>query len=303
MPIEISDVSEFQAIQNDLTESYVLVNDIDGSATSDWNDGDGFEKMGSFYGTLDGNGKTVSDITIGPHISHNQGMFHRLYGTIKDVLFSGIVARASVGGAGRHSTLIAEINTSSAIIQRCALVNGVLTGGYVIGGFASRLYHGTIEDCYSIDFDSRYGAFTHNGGIVGLFYSGTVRRCFAAVSPGFPTSFGRGQIFGTSSTETSQDCFWNSETGPSTSGGNATGKTTAEMQDIDTYTDTATAGLDNAWDMVLKSAHDGDVETAVWFIDDGEDYPRLWFEHEGGESPEYAIWRHQPQSALGGGIL
>jgi hypothetical protein len=46
------------------------------------------------------------------------------------------------------------------------------------------------------------------------------------------------------------------------------------MKDIDTYT---TDGVD--WDIVLEANHDGDVDTAVWFIDDGTDYPRLWFEY------------------------
>jgi hypothetical protein len=50
-----------------------------------------------------------------------------------------------------------------------------------------------------------------------------------------------------------------------------TGKTTAQMQDFDTF-DTA------SWDIVLESNHDGQEATAVWFIDDGSDYPRLWYE-------------------------
>jgi hypothetical protein len=37
----------------------------------------------------------------------------------------------------------------------------------------------------------------------------------------------------------------------------------------------------DAWDMVLMANHDGQEATAIWFIDDGNDYPRLWFEYGG----------------------
>jgi len=36
------------------------------------------------------------------------------------------------------------------------------------------------------------------------------------------------------------------------------------------------------WNIVLKQNHDGQEDTAVWFIDDGSDYPRLWYEWTGG---------------------
>ncbi len=38
------------------------------------------------------------------------------------------------------------------------------------------------------------------------------------------------------------------------------------------------------WNIVLKQNHDGQEDTAVWFIDDGNDYPRLWFEFTGSGS-------------------
>jgi hypothetical protein len=48
-----------------------------------------------------------------------------------------------------------------------------------------------------------------------------------------------------------------------------TAKTTAQMKSIATY---------SAWDIVDYTEHDGKEETALWFIKDGEDYPRLWYE-------------------------
>ncbi len=41
-PYQIEDCLDLQAMNNDLTASYILINDIDCSATSGWNGGEGF---------------------------------------------------------------------------------------------------------------------------------------------------------------------------------------------------------------------------------------------------------------------
>jgi hypothetical protein len=59
--------------------------------------------------------------------------------------------------------------------------------------------------------------------------------------------------------------FWDTETsGQPTSDGGGTGKTTEQMQDITTFSG---AG----WDIVLI----GSYVDETWYIDDGNDYPRL----------------------------
>jgi len=65
--------------------------------------------------------------------------------------------------------------------------------------------------------------------------------------------------------------FWDTETSGQSSSEGGTAKTTAERKDFDTF-DTA------SWDIVLVENHDGEEETAIWFIDDGNDCPGLWFE-------------------------
>jgi len=63
--------------------------------------------------------------------------------------------------------------------------------------------------------------------------------------------------------------FWDIEaSGQLNSDGAETGLTTAEMYDIGIY-------LDAGWDFV------GEVDNGVeeiWWIEDGVDYPRLWWE-------------------------
>ena len=76
----ISTVDELDNIRDDLDGDYILLNDIDASATHDWehDNGEGFVKIGTtiypFTGTLDGNGYEISDLYINAYgISDNQG--------------------------------------------------------------------------------------------------------------------------------------------------------------------------------------------------------------------------------------
>lgn len=71
-----------------------------------------------------------------------------------------------------------------------------------------------------------------------------------------------------------RDCFWDIEaSGRATSHGGM-GKTTAQMQIADTF-------LEAGWDVVDESANGTED---IWWILEGRDYPRLWWEMtEGGE--------------------
>jgi len=127
----------------------------------------------------------------------------------------------------------------------------------------------SIRNCYSRSIIS--GDFGV-GGITGIGGDGsTVENCYSASEVSGDSSVGG--IVGHPAGCSVENCFWDTDVGPETSDG-GTGKTTAEMQDIDTYTDTDTDGLDNPWDMVEITSHTNEV----WKIDDGNDYPRLGWE-------------------------
>lgn len=78
-------------------------------------------------------------------------------------------------------------------------------------------------------------------------------------------------VSGTSASDVTNS-FWDEQATGQNSSVGGTGKTTAELQNIDTYTNTDTAGLDTPW--IMASFEDYDNET--WIIDDGNDYPMLF---------------------------
>ncbi len=78
-PYQVSDVDQLQDISSDLNAHYVLINDIDASATVGWNAGEGFEPMGElwngFTGSLDGQGYNITDLFINLIATNYVGLF------------------------------------------------------------------------------------------------------------------------------------------------------------------------------------------------------------------------------------
>lgn len=149
MATDVSTVEELQAINNNMSGTYRLVQDIDATATAAWNDGAGFAPLGSYYqrftGIFDGNGHVVRGLTVNRPESAGIGLFSEV-------------------GAG-------------AIIRRLTLEGGTVSGSAGVGGFAGFVYGGRLEECGSECFVS--GERRDIGGLVGLLRSGSLVKCYA----------------------------------------------------------------------------------------------------------------------------
>ncbi|MHC4517330.1 MAG: GLUG motif-containing protein [Planctomycetota bacterium] len=138
----------------------------------------------------------------------------------------------------------------------------VVIGGDV-GGLVGYCKQAAIRNCYAIE--TVVG--DHNvGGLIGQDFWSTVTNCYAA---GAVAGLGStGGLIGYKDAGETVASFWYVDvSGQATSAG-GTGLTTAEMM-------TAGAFLAAGWDFV------GEVENGaedVWWILEGEDYPRLWWE-------------------------
>jgi hypothetical protein len=195
--------------------------------------------------------------------THSVGGFvGRIYQTVN---INASYATGNVHGTGNHvggflGTDATGDYNSLRIYNSYASGNvssaGTLSGhdGDNVGGFIGRLLHNDtkIYNSYSTGTATGGTGATNVGGFAGL---NTVSA----------------EIF---------DSFWDTQTsGSTTSAGNATGKTTAELKSILTFNDTATVGLDTPWDIALIGEH----TTETWYIDNGNDYPRLGWEEKSEE--------------------
>jgi hypothetical protein len=174
--------------------------------------------------------------------------------TVIDSYFTGnVIGNLQVGGlAGRNHGTVSNSHST-----------GNVTGVDAVGGLVGSQSYAIVSNSYST---SSVTGNSSVGGLVGINYEygGTVSNSYFTGSVSGTTRIGGvvGQNGGTVS-----NCFWDIQTsGQATSAGGA-GKTTAEMQDIATFSG---AG----WD-IIAVAPGATNTTYIWNIVNGVTYPFL----------------------------
>ena len=277
MATEISDWNDLDNVRNDLTGDYVLVNDLDSGTDGyagigdDW-EGDTFR---DFTGTFNGDGFEIRDLDITALGSgfDGEGLFANI--DAADAVIENLHVDGVIEGPDRIGLLCGRVDSGT--IKNCSGSGQVInTGGDTGHGFIGR--NGDIvENCVShVDVTSdgnRVGGLVgQNGGPVTDSYAtgsvegdeevgglvgrnnGTVTESYAtgSVEGGEDVGGLVGRSFGDEI-----DSYWDTETsGQSTSDGDATGLTTAEMQGSEAETNMGGFDFENVWDSVLESDND-----------------------------------------------
>lgn len=154
-PYIIQTATELQSMQNDLGASYKLANNIDLSGVT-WTP-IGTTTAG-FHGTLDGNGKTISNLVLSTS-TQSTGLFGSLTSgaTIKDLTFAdcsvtstspwcGVVIGSIIMSAAAHDTAILD----NVDCVRCTVQSGTSSVGCLVG----LIYTASVVDI--IDCDMSY---------------------------------------------------------------------------------------------------------------------------------------------------
>ena len=177
--------------------------------------------------------------------------------TISNSSATGSVTVSTSGGlVSRVGGFAGELG-GTGTVDRC-FSSGTVTsnnGGYV-GGFVGNLSEVVITDSYTVSNISVAATSS-----VGGFFSSSPTD--STSKPTFTRTYAAGTITGGSAggfggqsnyTNTYTDSFWDTDTTgntiavPNDKEGNLTGKTTAEMKTLATFTDIATTGLSTTWD-------------------------------------------------------
>lgn len=246
-PIVINNISDLQAIQNNLSGYYVLGANIDAA-------GFGFTPIGSaanpFTGIFDGQGYTISNLTINNISSTESGLFGAVgatstvrnvglinesvtslnvdvgglvgenFGTISKSYVSGTVAGAAFVGA------LVGLNGSSGIITE-SYATGAASGSNDVGGLVG-LNQGVITESYATGSTNAGRPGLGIGGLVGI-NSGTITQSYATGPVGFSGGFALGGLVGSGSGAVTAS-YWDTETTGRSNSVGGTVLTTAELQ-------------------------------------------------------------------------
>ena len=158
----VEDVNQLQAIDTNLDGNYALRNSIDATATSSWNNNEGFKQIGTanneFTGKFDGLDYNIFGLTINRSGENNVGLFGVVDGAnINNVTLVGgsITGGQSVGaivGSARDSVISNSTNSTA------------VNGDYNIGGIVGDAQNSTLTNLINT---GTIGAATGDGNRIG----------------------------------------------------------------------------------------------------------------------------------------
>ena len=243
-------------------------------------------------------------ISVGGLVASNAGIVENSYSagsvTGKEQA-GGLIGRNRSEGAVSNSHSAARVTGGSYIGGLVgwndeggvsdSYASGSVTGEDYIGGLVGWNDMGTISSSYSAGGVTGEG---HIGGLVGWNDGGIISNSY---STGRVTGEGHiGGLVGENHLGTVSNSFWDVETSEMEESSGGTGKTTAEMQSVSTFTNTETEGLDDPWDIIAVVRGETDDQYA-WNIVDGEVYPFLSW-----EEPPVALYNLTISNTTGGSV-
>ncbi len=248
----ITTCSQLQEMADDLGAWYKLGNNIDCSGSASWNGNAGFAPVGDsgspFHGVFEGADFTITGLTINRPTTDYVGLFGYIGngGVAQSFRFkdASITGRDYVGAIA-GMTLNAELNTIG--------IYGEVTGRNYVGGAVGD-NGGGVVDMHAHVVIGGVPASGVGGGLVGENHGFTIHSYSTGLVPSgtgkgglVGHDAGSGGIFGS---------FWDTQTSGHATGSYGTGKTTAELKNVDTFTLNGTAGLGSKWDFVDNPNND-----------------------------------------------
>lgn len=247
---------------------FILIADLDEN-TDGYEDhvgtSNGWNPIGGFTGTFDGNGKFISDLFIDRIADSNVGLFGSINedAEVKNLGLANVYVRASgyVGG------LVGKNNGN---ITHSYVTGDVYGFGHHVGGLVGH-NNGEISECFGLATVTA-GTYSNNvGGLVGNNGGGNITNCYSAgqVTGG---NFNVGGLVGRNfyspdgTHGTITNSYWDTTASGQESSSGGTGKITYEMTQKNTFIN---------WDF-----------ENIWEIEKGETYP--FFEWQGNEHIPYA---------------
>jgi|GEM_PF-729325 len=262
-PYQVTSFNDLLAVSESYSSwiyNYIQTSDIDASATVTLNSGAGWSPIGNynnaFTGSYDGQNHSISSLFINRSTTNYVGLFGRTFGSqisnlsLTDVNISG---NEHVGGLSGY-------NYSFSTVENCT-VNGTVTGSSNTGGLAGSNWYSSVISRSSSDCEVTGSMFT--GGLVGYnynsssidnsysrsnvtsssYYGGGLvgQNITASVTNSYSTGTVTGELaniggFIGYNNSTVSNCFWDTQTSGLTKTSGGTGKTTAEMKAIATFT-------------------------------------------------------------------
>jgi len=263
-PYLIGDINDLQAMNDNLTASYILTSDMDASETIGWNSGNGFEGIGSFAepfeGTLDGDGKVITGLFISGSL-RKVGLIDVLgsRGVVRDIGLEGVdVSGSSIVGSlvGENKGLVEGSYSSGTAFTKFGVTGGLVgnnmgvirnsysfvdvTGNIARGGLVGT-NNGVVENSYASGSISSQSNIL--GGLVGR-NNADIEDSFSVISIDY-TKADSGGLVGDQLGSISNSGWYNDLSGGECYGGGNEG--CLEVLDVGYFQDSTTNAPLDVW--------------------------------------------------------
>jgi hypothetical protein len=264
------DLIELAQNPKDYGKHFLLTEDIDlsrhsfdqaviaPSSTDAWTE---FHNGDVFYGTINGNGYVIRNLSISG--SSNLGLIG-IMGPYAQVYGLGMV-NASIVGTGENAGMLAAYSEGRITNSYCT---GSVKGNTQVGGLVGE-NRGYIENSYS---GGTISGVSHVGGLAGSSSSRReILNCYSSCTVTADSADSPDTIGGLTGTRgQASNSFWDVQTSGVSESGAGTGLDTEQMHMISTF-------LDAGWDFQGEAAN-GCRET--WFMPEAGGYPVLGIFHD-----------------------
>lgn len=160
----VEDVEQLQAINTNLSGNYALRNSIDATATSSWNNNEGFKQIGTetnnaFTGKFDGLDYNIFGLTINRSTEEDVGLFGVVNGaTINNVTLVG----GSITGSNNVGAIVGNANNTT---LNNVVNSAAVSGDSNVGGIVGSADDSAIKD--AINTGTINGSGYNVGGLIG----------------------------------------------------------------------------------------------------------------------------------------
>jgi hypothetical protein len=227
-------------------------------------DGGTEDSVGSLVGHLD-EGKVTSCYVNGGSVTGRNDV-GGLVGSNDSGAITNCYSSAVVSGTSSNTGGLVGDDDWGTIIN--CYSSAVVSGDWFTGGLVGSIFRSTISNCY-VGGGDVFGEVIV-GGLVGDSIVSTITDCYSTSS--VIGAVEAGGLVGEANPplwmDEVIDSFWDIQTSGQVKSAVGKGLTTAEMQMTNTF-------LDVGWDFIDETANGTED---IWWIDEGQDYPRLWWE-------------------------
>jgi hypothetical protein len=184
-PYQIANCTDLQNMSQNLSANYALVDDIDCTATKNWNNGAGFEPIGKsestalfFTGTLEGNNHIIYNLYINRPNDSMIGLFGDTTRQNGDLQFAdiGLVNVNITGGLDAAGGLAGQ--TGKGLVSNCYVTGSVKGARGFVGGLIGDVSAGVLNSYFKGTVQGNY----YVGGLVGYTNICTISNSYASGS-------------------------------------------------------------------------------------------------------------------------